>query len=328
MAAGPGGAGALSLRNALPALALASALALPGLAQAEAASARYCDGSAPLTAAQQDRLLRVADLLRSELLASDSAVALVARSGLDLARFGLRHSHAGIGLRDAPAGAWAVRQLFYACDEQRPRLFDQGLPGFVSGVHDPEVGFVSALLLPDGPAARALARSVLDTPRMQALLAGRYNAVAYPWATHSQNCNQWVVEALADAWASATGADTDAADTDATTTLPSARTRAQRWLNDAGYQPLRVQGLTHGLVFLAGFMPLLNLQEHPQDDRFALQLQVSVPASIDTFVRQRLPAARVLQLCFTAQQAVLRHGDAPLPSDCRAQPGDRVLPLH
>lgn len=290
-------------------------------AQAGAASARYCDPTAELAPDQHDRLLRVAALLRQALDASGQALALVARSGLDLRRFGLRHSHAGISLRDGPAGRWAVRQLYYACDEQRPRLFDQGLPGFVSGMADVQAGFLSVVLLPAGPEADALARAALDTPRALTLLAGHYNAIAYPWQTATINCNQWLVELLAEAWATPPVPGGGGGDSH------SARTRAQRWLQAAGYVPQAVDVGTPFTLLAASVMPLLQLAEHPPQDRQALRLQVSLPASIEAFVHQRLPAARLLQLCFNTRQVVLREGGDTLPDDCQAAPGDQVQAL-
>ena len=74
---------------------------------------------------------------------------------MNLERFNIRFSHAGIALRDNPV-PWSVRQLYYACDEGRPLLFDQGISGFVMNADDPGVGHVSLILLPE-PSANELA---------------------------------------------------------------------------------------------------------------------------------------------------------------------------
>jgi hypothetical protein len=123
-------------RTARWAALAAAALALccaAGAAQAASAALQYCDRAATASAAQQDALLRLAALVRDELDASGARVALLARSGHDLTRFGQHYSHAGIGLRADAAAPWEVRQLYYACDERRGRLYDQGLAGFVLG---------------------------------------------------------------------------------------------------------------------------------------------------------------------------------------------------
>src|SRR5262245_28739982 len=125
---------------------------------------RLCDRPVSRTGAQQERLLRLAALIKEELDATGETVALVARSGLDLSRFGLRYSHAGVSLKASENAPWSVRQLYYACDEQRPRLYDQGLSGFLFGTDDASVGYVS-IMLPDRAAAASLERAAFDTPR-------------------------------------------------------------------------------------------------------------------------------------------------------------------
>ena len=178
---------------------LAALVAVTGTSQASSASLRFCDGASALTAQQQDRKLQFAAVVKSELDASGQALALVARSGLDLSRFGVRYSHAGLSLKASENSPWSVRQLYYACDEGRPRLYDQGLAGFLFGTDDPARGRVSIVLLPRGEAA-ALERTTQDKARALRLLAASYSANAYPFSLRYQNCNQWVMELLATAW--------------------------------------------------------------------------------------------------------------------------------
>src|SRR6185312_3429492 len=125
------------------------------VAHAASAALRFCDRPAPLSALQEDRLLRFAALVKRELDGSGASVALIARSGIDLGRFGLRYSHSGVSLKSSANAPWSVRQLYYACDEQRPRLYDQGLAGFLLGTDDPTVGYISIVLL-NGAEAPAL----------------------------------------------------------------------------------------------------------------------------------------------------------------------------
>jgi hypothetical protein len=281
-------------------------------AHAAAASMRFCDRAAPMSAQQQDRLLRFAAIVKQELDGSGEAVALIARSGLDLGRLGLRYSHAGVSLKASDNAPWSVRQLYYACDERRPRLFDQGLSGFLFGTDDPALGYVS-IVLPGGAEAASLERAALDAPRALRLLAGAYSANAYPFDVRYQNCNQWVAELLAASW----GALGDAQDL---------RERAQGWLAGHGYRPRPIE-LTHGLMLAAPFVPLVHLDDHPQEDLQALRMRTSLPAAIEAFVRERVPAARRIELCHHAGKALVRHGWEPIAQGCRPQPGDRVVDL-
>lgn len=274
---------------------------------------RFCDRAAPMTARQQDRLLRFAALIKQELDRSGETVALVARSGLDLGRFGLRYSHAGVSLKASGNAPWSVRQLYYACDEQRPRLYDQGLSGFLFGTDDPAVGYVS-IVFPGGTAAASLERTALDNPRALRLLAAAYSANAHPSSLRYQNCNQWVAELLATAW----GDLDDASDL---------RDRAQHWLASRGYEPAPVDVGSRWLMLAASFMPLIHLDDHPRDDLDALRVRTSLPGAIEAFVRGQLPGALRVEMCHAGGKAVIRYGWDPVSEGCRPRAGDRVVDL-
>jgi hypothetical protein len=292
---------------------LAALVAFTGTSQASSASLRFCDGASALTAQQQDRKLQFAAVVKSELDNSGQALALIARSGLDLSRFGVRYSHAGLSLKASENSPWSVRQLYYACDEGRPRLYDQGLAGFLFGTDDPARGHVSIVLLPRGEAA-ALERAAFDKPRALRLLAASYSANAYPFSLRYQNCNQWVMELLATAW----GALDDG---------EALRERAQAWLAGHGYAPPPIEVGSHALMFAAGFIPWLHLDDHPEEDLFALRFRISMPASIEAFVRERVPGAERIELCHDERQVVVRRGWAPIAEGCRPGVGDRVVAL-
>lgn len=303
------------------ALVLAAGLwagaAAGGALAAPSDASRFCDRPTSLTARQQDRLLRFAAVVRQELDASGRTVALISRSGLDLSRFHVRYSHAGVSLQASENGPWSVRQLYYACDESRPRLYDQGLAGFLFGTDDPSIGHVSIVLPPPAEAA-ALERAALDKALALRLLAERYSANAHPYGLRYQNCNQWVMELLATAWGALDrGRDGS----------PEARARAQAWLAEQGYAPAPLQVGSQLLMFAAHFVPLVHLDDHPAEDRYALQFHISMPASIEAFVHRRLPEAERIELCHDERQVVVRRGWLPIGAACEPGPGDRVVAL-
>ena len=292
--------------------ALACGAAALWATAAPAAALRYCDRPAEASPAEQDRLLRVGALIKAELEGSGRRVALIARSGLDLRRFGVRYSHAGVSLQASPNTPWSVRQLYYACDERRPRLFDQGLAGFLLGVDDPSLGYISLVLLPEGQSA-ALERAALDNAQALSLLGGSYSANAHPNSLRYQNCNQWLVELLALAQGAAPKAPNEA------------RPQAQQWLQQHGYQGSAVT-LRNPLLWLApAVVPWLHLDDHPADDLQRGIVTVSLPASIEAWLHGTVPGARRIELCHTERQVVIRRGWAPLPEGCRAEDGDTVI---
>ena len=292
---------------------LLAALALCAGGSASAGIPTFCERTKEVSAADQDRVLRFAGVVKRELERSGSRVALVARAGTDLSRFGLLYSHAGIALQGNPASPWAVRQLYYACDEARPRLFDQGMAGFALGAETPASGHMSLVFLPEADGA-LLEKAALDKPLALSLLAGQYSANAYAFSTRYQNCNQWVAELLASAWGRQGG-------------LAAPREQAQAWLRTQGYVagPVKVPG--HAMMFAGQFVPLLHMNDHPVEDIHALALQVSVPESIEAFVHARTPGARRVEMCHDTEHIVVRRGWEPLGAECRAAPGDEVIAL-
>lgn len=280
---------------------------------AQATLAPFCSADPVITASQQDRLFRFGAVVKQTLADSGQRIALIARSGTDLSRFGVRYSHAGLSLQANPAAPWAVRQLYYACDEQQPRLFDQGMSGFVLGGSNPDLGFVSLVFLPTAQ-AEPLAHAALDNPLALQLLGASYSANAYPFSASYQNCNQWVAELLATAW-----------NPPATTDNP--RRAAQRWLQEAGYTPTVFEAGNPVTMWVSALLPLLHRDDHPADDLAAWHYRVSTPRAIESFVRGRVDGVRRVELCHTPSHVVVRQGWAPLPDDCTPGPDDQVVPL-
>jgi len=285
-------------------------------AAAQASSTGYCDRPAPANAASQHRLLRFAEIVKNELNQSGRGLALVARSGMDLARFDQRYSHAGFSLRASENTPWSVRQLYFSCDEGRPRIFDQGMAGFVLGGDDPKLGFVSLLFLPPETSAR-LERAALDKGLALQLLNPHYSANAYAFGLQYQNCNQWVVEMLAAAWS----------DAQVNGSTEQARAQAQAWLRGQGYQPTAMELSWRPLMWLGAFIPWIHDEDHPAEDLAALRYRVSMPASLEAFVRAQAPDTQRVELCHTETQVVLRRGWTPIAPGCVPEPQDLVLSL-
>lgn len=275
-------------------------------------STGFCDKNRQTTASEQDRILQFSAALRDELDATGSDTVIISRSGLDLSRFQLRYSHSAI-LTKSATGAWTVRQLYYACDEGHPRLFDQGLAGFTAGSDNPQLRYISIVVMPTDT-ANAVRLASQDSARALGLLASTYSANAYAFSTMYQNCNQWVIELLAIAWGNLTGSD-------------DTRANAQQWLRQAHYDPQPVFVNSGILMIASAFTPMLHLDDHPNDEREAMRLKVSLPSTIETFVRERLPNSRHIELCHNEKQIVVHHGWTPIADGCLAGDGDRVLSL-
>jgi hypothetical protein len=276
------------------------------------ASMRFCDRPLALSAEQKDKLFRLGGVIKTELEHSGQRIALMSRSGLDLGRFGQRYSHAGFSLKASQDTPWAVRQLYYACDEQRPRIYDQGVSGFLLGTDDPAIGYVSVVFLPEAEADK-LERAALDNRQALALLGGTYSANAYAFGLQYQNCNQWVAEMLAAAWGSDSAIDSE-----------KARANAQRWLKDQAYEPT-VFEVGRWLMTAGAFVPYLHSRDHPNADIEQLRYRISMPASIEAFIRQTVPGAKRVEFCHNEEQIVIRHGWTQIAEGCQAGEQDIVV---
>ncbi|MBV8468627.1 MAG: DUF2145 domain-containing protein [Burkholderiaceae bacterium] len=280
---------------------------------AHAGLVNFCDKDQHLSPGQQDLLFSFAGLIKAELERSGVSSALLARSGLNLSRFDQRYSHAGISLKASENGPWSVRQLYYACDEKRPRIFDQGMAGFVLGADNPKHSFISVLLLPPD-ATQAMSQSAADKRLALASLGPTYSANAYAFSTRYQNCNQWLIELLALAW----GGPFDAAG-------QNPREQAQRWLRLQNYRPTPIHA--GPLADFAALIPWLHTDDHPEQDLRERRFQISMPTAIEAFVHARYPATQRLEFCRRGREVVIRRGWTPLPEDCSAEGDDEHVLL-
>jgi hypothetical protein len=287
-------------------------------AGAHAFSFEVCDRPRDPSADQRDVMLRFGAIVRDELAAAGGDVALIARSGLDLSRLDVRYSHEAVAIKDNDGKPWSVRELYYSCEDHKPRVYDEGLAGFVMGTDDPDTSYVSLVFVPPGR-ARSLRTTAVDKHHALGVLGASYSANAYPFSTKHQNCNQWVAELLADAWG--TGAEVDAsADADA-------RVRAQAWLRTQGYLPTVFTASAHPMTWLPDLVPWLANDDHPPHELRNNRYNVSMPASIETFVQAKVSGASRVEICHAGRRVVLHRGWDDIAEGCVAGPGDRTFEL-
>lgn len=282
---------------------------------AHAFSFQVCDRPHDPSADQRDVMLRFGAIVRDEIAAAGSPAALIARSGLDLHRLDVRYSHAAVVLKDNADRPWSVRELYFSCDEHRPRVYDEGLTGFLLGTDDPDTGYVSLVFLPP-ERAEPLRRTAVDKQHALGVLGASYSANAYPFSTAHQNCNQWVIELLADAWNPGdAGAGTDA------------RARAQAWLRAEGYLPTVFTVSAHPMTWLPALVPWLSNDDHPPHEIAHDRYNVSMPASIETFVQAKVPGARRVEICHAGRRVVLHRGWDDVAAGCVAGANDQTFEL-
>jgi hypothetical protein len=230
------------------------------LAPGAAHAGRTCEAKPKSVQAMREGM-NLAERTAQALDATGANVVVLARSGQDLRKWGLRWSHIGLAYRSAPGQPWRVAHKLNHCGTDHAALYRQGLGEFF--LDDPfEYRAGYAVLRPDVQAA--LLPVLHDNSRLQRLNERRYNMLAYPWATRYQQSNQWAIETLA--WAVTPTADS--------------RQRAQGWLMAQGYEPttLRIDALTR----LGGRMTRANIafDDHPNAKRFSDRIETVTADSV------------------------------------------------
>jgi hypothetical protein len=240
------------------ALVLAAVLATAATAHA----GRACD-EAPQRAVDVERSLALATRTAAALDATGAQVAVLARAGQDLSRYGLAWSHFGFAYRegDGPKSYWRIVHKLNHCGAADAALYRQGLAEFFL---DRPQRYEAAFAVLATEAQARLLPLLRDNGRVDDWHEPRYSMVAYPWSTRYQQSNQWALETLAGAM------DAGAVD----------RHRAQAWLQLRGYQPsvLRIDALTR----LSGRLTRASIafDDHPNHKRFADRIETVTADSV------------------------------------------------
>ncbi|HZV67510.1 MAG TPA: DUF2145 domain-containing protein [Telluria sp.] len=227
----------------------------------------------PTDAASFVKAMQLAERTRAALDASGAEVALLARVGQDLSKYGLRYSHMAYIWRDHPKGRWLVVHELNQCGTAESALFDEGLGNFFL---DDLFAYESRIVVP-GAAAQARIVAMLRSGAPLRLHEARYNMLAFPFATAYQNSNQWLLETYA-AGVSELRIDD--------------RGQAQAWLKLAGYRPITVAIPALTRLGARMFRANVSFDDQPFDRRMAGRIDTVTVDSVVRFVRERDPEAR------------------------------------
>ncbi|MHC9084935.1 DUF2145 domain-containing protein [Luteimonas sp. RIT-PG2_3] len=209
--------------------------------------------------------MRVVDALD----AHPASVAVVARVGTDLSKYGLVYSHAGFALRDHPDGEWTVLHLLNTCAGPTSALHAQGMVNFFA---DDLVNQDARIVWLQPELAQRLAERLRALPR-DALHTPTYNLIARPGSRDYQNSTAWVLETLAAA-------------------LPSSRpvhqrTQAYAVATQQGYLPDRID-IPYSQRLMGGlFGSNVAFTDHPVGTRLSGHYPVVTVRSILDWVDAR-----------------------------------------
>lgn len=240
-----------------------AAITLTLLLSVPAHAGRSCEDKPP-NPQSVTRGLALAERTRNALDASGASVVLLARSGQDLSKYGLRYSHLGWAYK-SESGQWLIVHKLNSCGSADASIYRQGLGEFF--LDDP-FRFEAAWVAPNTDVQEKLYPLLRDNAQVSALNTRAYSIVSYVWATRYQQSNQWALELLAQAMD------------------PDIRTReqAQAWLRYKNYQPsvLRIDALTR----LGGRISAANVafDDHPNEKRFSDRIETVTVDSMFTWL--------------------------------------------
>lgn len=306
--------------NGLVLKAVLTCLVLAGSTDLRAGGREDPNRSPEVAAAGFDRLIRIAALIEKDLNTYDSSAVLLGRSSSGTERFGQEFGHAAFAMHSA-SGRWVVRHLYLAEKTDRatvPEISEVGFGNYLfdSGYFDE--GYVFALVLPP-PWGERLRAAASNDALVLTLLNPDYSAIAHPYSTKYQNCNQWALEVTAAALA------------DESTPIAN-RTQAQEWLKQQGYQPttLNINPLMKFAVrtWAAARHMTFPEDDHPPEAVAAGRYQITFPNSLAKFVQQKLPATQRLDYCYAGNTVILRKPGTPFEPGCKPGVEDRVIELE
>lgn len=251
-------------------------LLLAGMWTAAAHAGRSCNETDPEPETVM-KALELANKTRQQLDSSSAQVALIARVGQDLSKYGLRYSHIGYVWRDHPKGRWLVVHELNQCGTAQSALFNEGLGNFFM---DDMFAYETMILIPQTSTQEKLAQLLASHTPLD-LHEDRYNMVSYAYSTLYQNSNQWLLEVLAAAYSGERIGN---------------REQAQAWLKLAGYAPITID--VPALTRLGGRMFSANIafDDHPFERRMAGQIDTVTVDSVARFLERREPGLRKIVL--------------------------------
>jgi hypothetical protein len=210
--------------------------------------------------------------------ASGAQVALIARAGQDISKYGLVYSHMALVWRDHPEGRWTVVHELNTCGTAESALYNEGLGNFFL---DDMVSYQTEIVIPDAALQASLVR-LLASPTAQRLHENHYNMVSYAFSTEYQNSNQWVLEMLAAASAAPGTVET--------------RGEAQAWLTAVHFEPITVDIPAATRLGARLFAANVAFDDHPFGRRMAGKIDTVTVDSVFRFVERRDPVARIIDL--------------------------------
>lgn len=249
-------------------------------------------GTTDLSAIEMQQTFVMGKDLEAALNRLNSDVVIVARSGQDLEKYGIRYSHAAFMVKDRQE--WQVYHLLNECPSSFGGLYQEGLGNFVmpamvstklkNGTNDlskPEISFGFAI--PPKPVQQNLKRLLQDAAARNSVFEKQYSAVANPYNQINQNSNGWVLEFYT------------IAEAQANKQIVNNRDDAQAWLKSQDYEGTELPASILKQRLAAMVVGNVSLKGHERSDRYQGKLLINSGDSVLNYVAGKNGATKCRQ---------------------------------
>ncbi|WP_419418742.1 DUF2145 domain-containing protein [Legionella sp. D16C41] len=221
---------------------------------------------------------RIALEAQNKLNKSHAQVALIARVGTNLEKYGLHYSHVGFVIKDYPnaVGKWTVLHLLNECGTAYSSLYAQGLMNFFL---DNLYSMDYQIIIPDFDTQKKL-NNILLTNKIKKLHSKYYSVLAYPYSTMYQNSNQWILEVLA---ASLQNKAVDS------------RRNLQKYLLKTGYKPTVIKLSPVTKLGASMFNTSVAFNDHPSHELLTNQFSTVTVESIVNYLKQHKIIQKIIK---------------------------------
>lgn len=240
-------------------------------------------GAAELTPLELQQTFGVGKDLETALNRLNNEVIILARSGQDLEKYGIRYSHAAFMVKEQ--SGWQVYHLLNECPSSAGGLYQEGLGNFVQpvmanrklqdrgsvkGMNHANISF--GYVIPSKQIQRDLKHLLQDSKTRNSVFEKQYSAVANPYNLLNQNSNGWVLELYSIAEAKTKGQ------------MITNREAAQTWLKSQGYQGTELPASILKQRLAAIAVGNVSLKGHERADRYQGKLLINSGDSVLNYI--------------------------------------------
>ena len=241
-------------------------------------------GAIDLDALEMQQTFTIGKDLETALNQLKNEVIIVARSGQNLDKYGIRYSHAAFMVKEK--NEWQVYHLLNECPSGFGGLYQEGLGNFVmpaianaklKGKNDSQITetITFGFAIPPKQIQKKLKLLLQDPTIRKSVFEQQYSAVANPYNLINQNSNGWILEFYSIAEAQINQYHINN------------RKDAQDWLKSQSYQGSELPASVLKQRLAAMVVGNISLKGHDRSERYQGKLLINSGDSILNYIAKK-----------------------------------------